>query len=68
MFPNRTFLSIRRGESAKEPVYRALGIKPDGRWGILGLWSRKGERQELRGNARGPLAAGREESDDFYPR
>ena len=25
VFPDRTFLSIRRGESAKEPVYRGIG-------------------------------------------
>jgi len=33
-----TFLSIRRGKTAKEPVYVALGIKPDGRREILGFW------------------------------
>ncbi len=33
-----TFLSIRRGKVAKEPVYVALGIKPDGRREILGFW------------------------------
>jgi len=33
-----TFLSIRRGKTAKERVYVALGIKPDGRREILGFW------------------------------
>jgi len=33
-----TFLSIRRGKVAREPVYIALGIKPDGRREILGFW------------------------------
>ncbi|MBC7109203.1 MAG: IS256 family transposase, partial [Methanomassiliicoccales archaeon] len=33
-----TFLSVRRGKTAKEPVYTALGIKPDGRREILGFW------------------------------
>ena len=36
---------VGRGQSAKEPVYLALGIKPDGRWGILGfgLFGAEGE-------------------------
>ena len=38
MFLDGTFLSIRRGKTAKEPVYVALGIKPDGRREILGFW------------------------------
>ncbi len=38
VFLDGTFLSIRRGQSAKEPVYIALGIKPDGRREILGFW------------------------------
>ena len=29
VFLDGTFLSIRRGKTAKEPVYVALGIKPD---------------------------------------
>ena len=33
-----TFVSIRRGESAKEPVYVALGIRPDGCREVLGFW------------------------------
>jgi transposase-like protein len=33
-----TFLSVRRGRTAKEPVYIALGIKPDGRREVLGFW------------------------------
>jgi len=38
IFLDGTFLSIRRGKAAKEPVYIALGIKPDGRREILGFW------------------------------
>ena len=38
MFLDEAFLSIRRGKTAKEPVYMALGIKPDGRREILGFW------------------------------
>ena len=38
VFLDGTFLSIRRGKTAKEPVYIALGIKPDGRREILGFW------------------------------
>lgn len=38
VFLDRTFLSIRRGKAAKEPVYIALGIKPDGRREVLGFW------------------------------
>jgi hypothetical protein len=38
VFLDGTFLSIRRGKTAKEPVYMALGIKPDGRREILGFW------------------------------
>jgi len=33
-----TFLSVRRGKTAKEPVYLALGIRPDGRREVLGFW------------------------------
>lgn len=33
-----TFLAIRRGTTAKEPVYLALGILPDGRREVLGFW------------------------------
>ena len=33
-----TFLSVRRGKTAKEPVYVALGLKPDGSREILGFW------------------------------
>ncbi|MEN3010689.1 MAG: transposase [Candidatus Bipolaricaulaceae bacterium] len=36
VFLDSTFLSIRRGRSAKEPVYIALGIQSDGRREILG--------------------------------
>jgi len=32
------FLSVRRGKTTKEPMYMALGIKPDGRREILGFW------------------------------
>lgn len=38
VFLDGTFLSIRRGKTAKEPVYMALGIEPDGRREILGFW------------------------------
>lgn len=38
VFLDGTFLSVRRGKTAKEPVYMALGIKPDGRREILGFW------------------------------
>jgi len=38
IFLDGTYLSIRRNEVAKEPVYLALGIKPDGRREILGFW------------------------------
>ena len=38
VFLNGTSLSVCRGQSAKEPVYIALGIKPDGRRKILGFW------------------------------
>jgi len=37
-FLDGTFLSIRRGKTAKEAVYMALGIKPDGQREILGFW------------------------------
>ena len=33
-----TFLCVRRGKAAKEPVYVALGIRPDGRREVLGFW------------------------------
>jgi len=33
-----TFLSVRRGKAAKEPVYVALGTRPDGRREVLGVW------------------------------
>jgi len=33
VFVDGTFLSIPRGKTAKEPLYVALGIKPDGRRG-----------------------------------
>ncbi|MBC7221886.1 transposase [Candidatus Bipolaricaulota bacterium] len=38
IFLDGTFLHIRRGQTAKEPVYLALGILPDGRREILGFW------------------------------
>jgi len=38
VFLDGTFLSSRRGKTVKEPVYVALGIKPDGRREILGFW------------------------------
>ena len=33
-----SFLSVRRRKAAKEPVYLALGIRPEGRKEILGFW------------------------------
>ncbi|MBC7218108.1 MAG: IS256 family transposase, partial [Candidatus Caldatribacterium sp.] len=45
VFLDGTFLSIRRGKTAKEPVYMALGIEPDGHREILGFWL-FGERGE----------------------
>jgi transposase-like protein len=38
VFLDGTLLSVRRGTTAKEPVCLALGIRPDGRWGVLGFW------------------------------
>ncbi len=38
IYLDETFLSVRRGRTAKEPVYIALGIKPDGRREVLGFW------------------------------
>ena len=38
VFLDGTFLSIHRGKTAKEPVYIALGINPDGCWEVLGFW------------------------------
>jgi len=38
VFLDGTFFFIRRGKTAKEPVYITLGIKPDGRREILGFW------------------------------
>jgi len=38
VFLDGSLLSIRRGKTAKEPVYIALGIKPDGRREIPGCW------------------------------
>ncbi len=58
VFLDGTFLSIRRGKTAKEPVYVALGIKPDGRREILGFWLSRGRRKcpELGGGSRGSQA------------
>ncbi len=33
-----TFLSVRRGKAAVEPVYVALGMKPGGSREVLGFW------------------------------
>jgi transposase-like protein len=33
VFLDGTFLSTRRGTTAKEP-----GVRPDGRWEVLGFW------------------------------
>ncbi|MDR5695266.1 MAG: IS256 family transposase [Armatimonadota bacterium] len=38
VFLDGTFLLVRRGKSAREPVYIALGIQSDGRREILGFW------------------------------
>ena len=53
VFLDGTFLSVRRGKTTKEPVYMALGIKPDGRREILGfcLSRRRGKLPELGGGA-----------------
>ncbi len=48
VFLDGTFLSIRRGKSAKEPVYIAVGIKLDGRREILGFWSLGRKEKALR--------------------
>ena len=48
MFLDGAFLSIRRGKTAKEPVYVALGIKPDGRREILGFWLFGAEGESVR--------------------
>jgi putative transposase len=49
-----TFLSVRRGQAAKEPVYLALGILPDGRREVLGFWL-FGAEGESAGNWEGVL-------------
>jgi len=54
VFLDGTFLSIRRGKTVKEPVYMALGIKPDGRREILGFWL-FGAEGESTGNWEGML-------------
>jgi len=38
VFLDGAFLSTPRRKTAKEPLYVALGIKPDGRREILGFW------------------------------
>ncbi len=38
VFLDGTFLSLYSGKTGEELVYIALGIKPDGRWEILGFW------------------------------
>jgi len=48
VFPEGTFLSIRRRKTAKEPMYVALGIKPDGRREILGFWLVGAEGESFR--------------------
>ena len=55
MFLDGTFLSIRRGKTAKEPVYIALGIKPDGRREILGFWLFGAEGESARNAVRDAL-------------
>jgi transposase-like protein len=58
---DRTLLSIRRGKTAKEPVYIALGIKPDGRREILGFWLFGADGESARNwrrGSQGPQARG----------
>lgn len=38
VYLDATFVSLRRGQVSKEPVYIALGIRPDGTRTILGFW------------------------------
>jgi len=38
IYLDATYISVRRGEVDKEPVYVALGLKPDGTREILGFW------------------------------
>lgn len=60
VFLNGTFLSARRGKTAKEPVYITLGLKPDGRREILGfcVFGGRGKCPKLRESTEGSLAAG----------
>jgi putative transposase len=58
-FLNGSFLSIRRGKTVKEPVYMALGIKPDARreaLGFLALRCGRGKRLGLERGSQGPQA------------
>ncbi len=38
IYLDATYICVRRGEVDKEPVYVALGLKPDGTREILGFW------------------------------
>ncbi len=38
IYLDATYISVRRGEVDKEPVYVVLGLKPDGTREILGFW------------------------------
>jgi putative transposase len=71
VFLDGTFLSIRRGKTAKEPVYIALGIKPNGRREILGFWffgAEEEKRPELGGGCQGPQATRGEKGEDLHCR
>ncbi|MEM1831761.1 MAG: transposase [Desulfurococcaceae archaeon] len=70
VFLDGTLLSIRRGKTAKEPVYIALGIKPDGRREILGfcVFGGRRKRPELGGGPQGSLASGCAEGADLCDR
>jgi len=43
LYLDATFLAVRRGSVAREPVYLALGIRGDGSREIVGFWSSGGE-------------------------
>jgi len=43
LYPDATFPPVRRGSVTGEPVYLALGIRPDGSREIVGFWSGGGE-------------------------
>jgi len=65
-----TFLCVRRGKAAKEPVYVALGIKPDGRREVLGfcISRRGGVGPELETGDAGALGAWGEGGEAVHQR